>query len=48
MGEAPVRFTCHGCGAVVDPARVLPFRCPEAGRSGDDVDHVLVPDPAPG
>ena len=24
------RFRCHGCGATVDPARVLPFRCPNA------------------
>jgi threonine synthase len=48
MGEPSVRFTCHGCGAVVDPARTLPFRCPGAGRPVDDVDHLLVPDPAPG
>jgi len=48
MGEPSVRFTCHGCGAVVDPARTLPFRCPGAGGPGDDVDHLLVPDPAPG
>jgi threonine synthase len=48
MAEPSVRFTCHGCGAVVDPARVLPFRCPAAGRPGDDVDHVLVGDPAAG
>jgi len=37
-----VRFVCHGCGAEVDPARVLPFRCPRAVE-GDDVDHVLAP-----
>ena len=24
-------FVCHGCGAVVDPARALPFACPNAG-----------------
>ncbi len=48
MDGPPVRFTCHGCGAVVDPARALPFRCPGAGRPGDDVDHVLVPDAPPG
>jgi threonine synthase len=47
MGEAPVRFTCHGCGTVVDPARVLPFRCPASGSPGDDVDHVLVPGAGP-
>jgi threonine synthase len=47
MGEASVRFTCHGCGAVVDPALALPFRCPAAGRPGDDVDHVLVADAGP-
>ena len=35
------RFVCHGCGAVVDAARALPFACPNA-RPGDDVDHVLV------
>ena len=36
-----VRFACHGCGAVVDAVRALPFRCPNAGERG--VDHVLVP-----
>lgn len=35
-------FVCHGCGASVDASRALPFRCPNA-RSGDDVDHLLVP-----
>ncbi len=34
-------FVCHGCGAVVDPARAFPFACPQA-RAGDDIDHVLV------
>jgi len=48
MTEGAVRFRCHGCGAVVDPARVLPFRCPGAGSPGDDVDHVLVAEEAPG
>ncbi len=38
----PVRFACHGCGAVVDALQALPFRCPGA-VAGDDVDHVLVP-----
>ena len=42
--ETPL-FVCHGCGAVVDPARAFPFACPGA-RAGDDVDHVLVA-PAP-
>lgn len=37
-------FRCHGCGAQVDAALVLPFRCPRAG-SADDIDHVLVPEP---
>jgi len=36
-----VHFRCHGCGATVDAARVLPFRCPNAGIAGD-TDHVLV------
>jgi threonine synthase len=47
MAPGAVRFTCHGCGAVVDPARTLPFRCPGAGAPGDDADHVLVPDGVP-
>ena len=38
-----VRFHCHGCGALVDPASALAFRCPNAG-AGDDIDHVLVVD----
>ena len=38
----PVRFACHGCGAVVDALAALPFRCPRA-VAGDDIDHVLVP-----
>lgn len=37
---ARVLFRCHGCGAVVDAAEALPFRCPRAGEG--DVDHVLV------
>jgi threonine synthase len=39
-----LRFRCHGCGAAVDAARTLPFRCPQA-RAGDDIDHVLVAEP---
>lgn len=41
-------FTCHGCGASLDAAAALPFRCP-AAREGDGVDHLLVPvdGPAP-
>jgi threonine synthase len=35
-------FVCHGCGAAVDPARVFPFACPNAGAPGDEIDHVLV------
>jgi threonine synthase len=41
-----VRFACHGCGAVVDAAAALPFRCPAAGAPGDEVDHLLVPEGA--
>ncbi len=44
MTPGAVRFRCHGCGAIVDPARALPFRCPAAGAPGDDTDHVLVPE----
>ncbi|HVP65679.1 MAG TPA: pyridoxal-phosphate dependent enzyme [Anaeromyxobacteraceae bacterium] len=47
MSEDAVRFRCHGCEAVVDPARELPFRCPRAGAPGDDVDHVLVAEGSP-
>jgi threonine synthase len=32
--------TCSGCGATLDPAQQLAFRCPNHGRG--DVDHVLV------
>ncbi|MGB0592212.1 MAG: pyridoxal-phosphate dependent enzyme [Myxococcota bacterium] len=32
--------TCAGCGRTVDPALILPFRCP-AARTDDDVDHIL-------
>jgi threonine synthase len=39
--ETSPLFVCHGCGAVVDPARAFPFACPNA-RAGDDIDHVLV------
>ena len=37
-------FRCHGCGARIDAALALPFRCPQAGAAGD-IDHVLVPEP---
>ncbi len=46
MSAARVIFVCHGCGASIDAARTLPFRCPGA-RPGDDVDHVLAPEAAP-
>jgi len=36
-------FVCHGCGAAVDAALELPFRCPRSGAAGDQADHVLVP-----
>ena len=39
-----MQFRCHGCGAIVDAACALPFRCPHAD-AGDDVDHVLVAEP---
>ncbi|GEJ58913.1 pyridoxal-phosphate dependent enzyme [Anaeromyxobacter diazotrophicus] len=48
MTRGEVRFVCHGCGAAVDAARALPFRCPNAGAPGDDTDHLLVPEDAPG
>lgn len=35
---------CAGCGAVVDPSKALPFRCPNA-ESLPQVDHVLTPRP---
>ncbi len=41
MSFADGRFVCHGCGAPVDAAAALPFRCPQA--NGDDIDHLLVP-----
>ncbi len=41
-GASPL-FICHGCGAIVDMARRLPFACPNAGAAGDDADHLLVP-----
>lgn len=43
MSVDVVRFRCHGCGAMVDPAGALPFRCPNALAPGDDCDHVLAP-----
>jgi threonine synthase len=42
--SATVQFRCHGCGATINAARVLPFRCPGAS-AGDDVDHVLIAEP---
>jgi threonine synthase len=44
MTPGQVLFACHGCGATVDAARALPFRCPGAGAARDDTDHVLVPE----
>ncbi len=41
MTPASAPFVCHGCGARVDAAAALPFRCPNAGA--DDVDHLLLP-----
>lgn len=35
---------CAGCGAVVDPSKTLPFRCPNADAE-PQVDHVLTPRP---
>jgi len=43
MTTPTIRFVCHGCGAIVDAAQALPFRCPHAGAAGDDIDHLLVP-----
>ncbi len=40
-----VRFRCHGCGASINAARALPFRCPNAAER-DDIDHVLVAEQA--
>jgi threonine synthase len=37
-----VLFRCHGCGAEVEAGSRLAFQCPNAGRPGDEVDHVLV------
>ena len=42
----PVLFACHGCGATVDAAQALPFRCPRGAQG--DVDHVLEPAPPHG
>jgi threonine synthase len=36
-----VLFRCHGCGAEVEAGNRLAFQCPNAGRAGDDIDHVL-------
>lgn len=41
MNAADGIFVCHGCGAQVDAAHGLPFRCPKAGC--DDIDHLLQP-----
>ena len=38
---ADIRIQCSGCGATVDAARQLPFRCPNA-TDNDGIDHVLV------
>ena len=38
----PINFVCHGCGAIVDAATTLPFRCP-AARPDDNIDHLLLP-----
>lgn len=43
LPNSPTRFVCHGCGASIDAARVLPFRCPNAAKN-DDVDHLLLPE----
>ncbi len=43
MNNPANNFVCHGCGTTVDAAVSLPFRCPNAGIVGDDVDHVLLP-----
>jgi threonine synthase len=48
MTDGGVLFACHGCGAVVDAARALPFRCPRAGAPGDDTDHLLAPEDVAG
>jgi threonine synthase len=37
-----VVISCAGCGWPAPPGSDTPFRCPRAGRPGDDVDHVLV------
>ncbi len=38
---ADFRVECSGCGATVDAATHLPFRCPNAIEN-DNIDHVLV------
>jgi threonine synthase len=43
MSDSAPHFACHGCGATIDIAREFPFSCPNAGRTNDDIDHVLVP-----
>ena len=35
-------ISCAGCGWPAPPGSDTPFRCPRAGRPGDDIDHVLV------
>jgi len=44
VNAADGSFVCHGCGARVDAAQRLPFRCPAAdGGASDDRDHLLLP-----
>ena len=42
MTRARLPVICAGCGAVVDAAAALPFRCPNVARY-PAVDHVLTP-----
>jgi len=46
LANSATRFVCHGCGASIDAALTLPFCCPNAGKVGDDVDHLLLPEDA--
>jgi len=46
MSAGPVTYRCHACRVAVDAAHAAPFRCPRAA-TGDDLDHVLVPEPSP-
>jgi threonine synthase len=48
MTNDPILFTCYGCGAKLDAAEALAFRCPSAGTGQDDIDHVLRPPPLEG